>query len=62
MKDDKLYLIHISECIERIESYTREGREVFEQSRMTQDAVIRNFEVIGEAVKHISAQFREAHP
>jgi uncharacterized protein with HEPN domain len=21
MKDDKLYLIHISECIERIESY-----------------------------------------
>ena len=62
MKDDKLYLIHISECIERIESYTREGREVFQQSRMTQDAVTRNFEVIGEAVKHISPQFREAHP
>ena len=62
MKDDKLYLIHISECIERIESYTQEGREAFLQSRMTQDAVIRNFEVIGEAAKQISPSFREAHP
>jgi len=24
MKDDKLYLIHITECIERIESYVSE--------------------------------------
>jgi uncharacterized protein with HEPN domain len=24
MKDEKLYLIHIAECIERIESYTRD--------------------------------------
>jgi len=62
VKDDKLYLIHISECIERIESYTQEGREAFLQSRMTQDAVIRNFEVIGEAAKQISPSFREAHP
>lgn len=25
MKDDKLYLIHISECIERIETYVSES-------------------------------------
>jgi uncharacterized protein with HEPN domain len=25
MKDDKLYLIHISECIERVEKYVGEG-------------------------------------
>ncbi len=62
MKDDKLYLIHISECIERIESYTQEGREAFLRSRITQDAVVRNFEVIGEAVKQISPRLREAHP
>lgn len=48
MKDDKLYLIHISECIGRIESYVSDGREVFLNSRMKQDAVIRNFEIIGE--------------
>jgi len=25
MKDDKLYLIHIRECIERVEKYTADG-------------------------------------
>lgn len=30
MKDDRLYLIHISECIERIESYvTGRGESAF---------------------------------
>jgi uncharacterized protein with HEPN domain len=61
VKDDKLYLIHIVECVERIESYTASGREIFRGSRMAQDAVIRNFEIMGEAAKRISAPFREAH-
>ena len=26
MKDDRVYLIHIWECIQRIESYANEGR------------------------------------
>jgi uncharacterized protein with HEPN domain len=42
MKDDKLYLIHISECIARIEQYTSEGRERFLEDAKTQDAVLRN--------------------
>ncbi len=54
MKDDRIYLIHITECIERIEEYTQGGRAAFAQSRMAQDAIIRNFEIIGEAVKRIS--------
>jgi uncharacterized protein with HEPN domain len=29
MKDDQLYLTNIKECIERIESYTLEGKETF---------------------------------
>ncbi|MCS6846893.1 MAG: DUF86 domain-containing protein [Anaerolineae bacterium] len=28
----------------------------------TQDAVIRNLEIIGEATKHLSKEFRERHP
>lgn len=62
MKDDKLYLIHISECIQRIENYVRGGKQTFAQSRMAQDAVIRNFEIIGEAAKQISESLRKAHP
>ncbi len=34
MKDDKLYLIHISECIAHIEQYVSEGREKFMFGRL----------------------------
>ncbi|NMG09052.1 DUF86 domain-containing protein [Brasilonema sp. UFV-L1] len=62
MKDDRLYLSNIKECIERIESYTCDGKEVFLQTLMIQDAVIRNFEIIGEATKRLSTDLREAYP
>ncbi len=58
MKNDLLYLSNIQECIEAIESYTIDGKETFMQTRMIQDAVIRNFEVIGEATKRLSPEFR----
>ena len=62
MKDDRLYLIHILECIEKIEVYTAEGRAHFMDSTLPQDAVIRNLEIIGEAVKHISGTVKETSP
>jgi uncharacterized protein with HEPN domain len=62
MKDDRVYLRDILERIERIEEYTSEGREAFEESRLVQDAVIRNFEVIGEATKKISTALRDENP
>ena len=27
MKDDRLYLVHIKECIERVKRYTEDGRD-----------------------------------
>jgi len=60
------YLDHILEAIGRIDSYTTELDEAaFLQSPMTQDAVIRNLEVIGEASHNIEAHFPEfakSHP
>ncbi len=55
MKSDRPYLEHIADSIAAIERYVAEGREVYLQERMIQDAVIRNFEVIGEAATHLSA-------
>lgn len=55
-------MINLKECIEQIELYTIEGKEVFLQNRMIQDAVIRNFEIIGEATKKLSLDFRTKHP
>ena len=59
MKDQRLYLIHIKECIEKIEQYTKDGELSFSNDPKTQDAVIRNFEIIGEAVKRLSEDTRQ---
>lgn len=60
------YLGHILVAIERIYSYVEEIDEVaFLSSDLIQDAVIRNFEVIGEASRNIERvypEFAEAHP
>lgn len=62
MKDDRLYLGHILEAVERILAYGAEGEVAFRQDVKTQDAIIRNLQVMGEAVKKISTDCRAAHP
>ncbi len=62
MKDQRLYLVHIQECIEKIEKYTKEGESAFSADYKTQDAVIRNFEIIGEAAKRLSDETRQLAP
>ena len=61
MKDERLYLSNIQECIERIEEYTKGSKEEFMQTKMIQDAVIRNFEIIGEATKRLSPELRSKY-
>jgi uncharacterized protein with HEPN domain len=48
---DELYLAHILEAIAAIERFTAGGREAFVANDMVQSAVIRQLEIIGEAVK-----------
>ena len=59
------YLRHILEAIERIQHYVDDIDKVaFLKDRKTQDAVIRNLEVIGEASRNIERyhkQFAEEH-
>ncbi|WP_071394830.1 HepT-like ribonuclease domain-containing protein [Bacillus tuaregi] len=62
MKNDKIYLLHILECIENIESYIPNGENDFFSSKLIQDAVIRNLEIVGEATKRVSKDFRNQHP
>ena len=61
-KDPRVYLAHILECIQKIERFTADGRERFMRDAMVQDAVLRNFEVIGEAAKRLDEAYRAAHP
>ncbi len=62
MREEKRYLLDIAECIERIEEYTSSGKEAFANTRMIQDAVVRNFEIISEATKRISQELRQKYP
>lgn len=62
MKDDRLYLLHISECIQRIEAYTAEGKAAFQTDTRTQDAVLRNLQVLAESSQRLSADFKARHP
>lgn len=57
---DKLFLGHILEAIAAIESFTREGRAFFIADLKTQSAVVRQLEIIGEAVKQVSAELTAA--
>ena len=54
-RGNKEFLLDILEAIKRIELYTKElSYADFIQKTETQDAVVRNFEIIGEAVKNVS--------
>ena len=60
------YLAHIAQAIERIRRYTEDMDEVaFSRDELTQDAVIRNLEIVGEAcrkIEHDHPDFAAAHP
>ena len=62
-KNDLIYIIHIKDCIDKIISYTQNlSEQDFLNNTIVQDAVIRNFEIIGEATKQLSKEFRGKYP
>lgn len=62
MKQDRTYLEHILDAIAKVEQYTTDGRDAFMADGKTQDAVVRNLEIIGEATKRVSEDLRNKYP
>jgi uncharacterized protein with HEPN domain len=64
MKRDKsVYLRHILDAISKIDSYLQNvTEENFMQQSLIQDGVIRQLEIIGEAVKRMSMNLRAQQP
>lgn len=62
-RSDNLYLFDILECCKKIQSYVAGmSQDDFTAKPIVQDAVVRNIEIIGEAAKCLSSEFRDANP
>ncbi len=62
MKDDGLYMLHIKECIRRIEQYVSEGKDAFLADTKTQDAVLRNLQILAESTQRLSDELKLKYP
>ena len=61
-RNDTVYLSHIWDAITQIEIYTAGlSYDQFSQTRLVQDGVIRQLEIIGEASRNLSDDFRDQH-
>jgi uncharacterized protein with HEPN domain len=61
-RDPRVFLDDILAAIARIEAYTVEGKAVFLRDGKTQDAVIRQLSVIGEAAAKLPTAVRAMQP
>ncbi|OJU27155.1 MAG: hypothetical protein BGN92_11270 [Sphingobacteriales bacterium 41-5] len=61
---DLFRLEHMRECIQKITAIVNSVVvfDVFEKKWIEQDAMIRNFEILGEAANHISDETKSAYP
>ena len=62
-RDDRVYIDHILQSIDRILKYiSGKDQDNFNEDQLTQDAVVRQLEIIGEATKQISKGLRVKNP
>jgi uncharacterized protein with HEPN domain len=62
-RDDTVYLKHIRDACDRINSYLQGvTSKRFNQTPLLQDGVIRQIEIIGEAIKRVSNELHSIYP
>jgi uncharacterized protein with HEPN domain len=61
-KDPLVFLKHIVESIEAIESFSKDTSiESLKENRLKQSAIVRELEIIGEAAKNLPSDFKNKH-
>ena len=62
-KEDIIFIKHVLDSIEAIEDFSKNmDRKELSSNRMKQSAIVREIEVIGEAVKNMSNRLKEKYP
>lgn len=61
-KNVRVYAQDIRDAIEKIQEYTAAGKRAFLSDEKTQDAVIYNIAIVGEAVKRLPKSLTSKYP
>lgn len=61
MKDERIYLRHILECIEAVQDYNTQGRDGLLTDRKTCKATLRELQELAESTQRLSISLREKH-
>lgn len=59
---DQVYVAHMIECIQRIESYVGTDKNQFLQDTLLQDAVMRVLQVMAESSQRLSEDIKTLQP
>lgn len=62
LEADRVLLIHMRDCLDRIGEYSGGDRSRFEGSRLVQDAVIRNLQTLTESSQRLSSEIKATEP
>ncbi|MGD0092802.1 MAG: HepT-like ribonuclease domain-containing protein [Planctomycetota bacterium] len=60
--DDGTYLLHIRECMRRVQDSTAGGKEAFWENLQAQDAVLRNLQTLGESSQRLPKSLKDKRP
>ena len=61
-RKDTPLLDHVAECIGLIQTYTEGSKERFMESRLVQDAVVRNLQILAESTTRLSDESKAMEP
>ena len=62
MKEDKIYLEYILQCINKIEEYSQGGKKEFVNNSLVQDAIIRRLQTLAESTQRLSKELKKKMP
>ena len=59
MKEDRVYLEYILQCIKAIEEYSQGSKEQFLNNLLIQDAVLRRLQTLAESTQRLSTETKD---
>jgi uncharacterized protein with HEPN domain len=62
MKSDEIYLKYILECLDKIEVYSKGGKNEFINNSMVQDAILRRLQTLAESSQRLSEKLKTSTP